>query len=144
MPVIDANVRDTPATTRRLLYVAAAFNLAAVPIIVVGARYAPALLGLDPTSARQRLYVDLFAWLIACFGFAYGLAARDLPRFWPLVALGALAKAGVVVLAFAYFLTGHASVLVALLATGDAVFTGAFVQALRRSELVNRRRGVAP
>jgi hypothetical protein len=121
----------SPAT-RRLLYLAAAFNAAAVPILLGCARLAPQVLGLDPMSPSQAMYVDLAAWLIACFGLGYGLAGTDLVRFWPFVALGAFAKAGVVVVAFGYASSGQAGPLVALLASGDAVFAVLFVRLLQR------------
>ena len=59
------------------------------------------------------------------------LAAVDLARFWPYIALGALCKAGVAVLAGAYFVTGNAGPLVMLLAAGDAVFALFFIRVLR-------------
>lgn len=132
MPVAAA-VQVAPASraTRRLLYVAAGFNAGAVPILLGCTRFAPGVLGLEPMAAGQTLFVDLAAWLIACFGLAYALAARDFRRFWPYVALGALAKAGVVGVVFGHVAVGHAGPLVALLASGDAVFAVLFVRLLR-------------
>lgn len=135
IPFGYGELRPASAGAQRLLLLAAAFNLAAVPIVVLGTRYAPALLGVDPTSASQRLYIDLFAWVIGCFGLGYGLAARDLSHHWPIVALGAFTKAGVVVVAFAYFFAGAAALPVVLLATGDALFAIAFVRLLARHAL---------
>jgi len=43
--------------------------------------------------------VDLFAWLVLAFGLGYALGGRDLPRFWPYIAMGSLGKAGVAALA---------------------------------------------
>lgn len=115
----------------RLLWLAAGYNFVAAPVVVIAVRQAPSLLGVDATSSSQQLYVDLFAWLVACFGVGYALAARDLARWWPAVALGVAGKAGVAVLALAYWAAGHAGLVVALLAAGDAGFAIAFVAILR-------------
>ena len=126
------------AGTRPLLYAAAAFNLGAVLILVPCVRLAPQVLGLDAMSASQRLYADLAAWLIACFGLGYALAGVDFRRFWPCVALGTVGKVGVVVLAAAYVASGAAGPVVAALASGDAIFAVLFVRLLHRHGLVAR------
>lgn len=125
--------RMSPATAgpRVFLYFAGAFNLGAALILVLLARFAPQLLGLDPPSASQLLYVDLFALLVAGFGIGYVLGGVDLPRFWPFIALGALCKAGVAALALLYFATGNTGALVLMLAAGDAAFAVLFVRLLR-------------
>jgi hypothetical protein len=125
-----------PATGggRALLYVAGAFNFGAALILVVLARFAPQLLGVDAPSASQLLYVDLSALIVAGFGIGYVLGGRDLSRFWPFISLGALCKVGVAVLAAVYFMSGNAGPLVMLLATGDAVFAVLFVRLLRASQ----------
>ena len=125
--------RMDPATagSRAFLFVAGAFNLGAALILVLLARLAPQVLGVDPPSASQLLYVDLFALLVAGFGIGYVLGGVDLPRFWPFIALGALCKAGVAALALVYFVTGNTGTLVLALAAGDAVFAVLFVRLLR-------------
>lgn len=122
-----------PATrgNRIFLYVAGLFNLVVGLMIVVLARSAPDWLGLEVTSTSQLLYVDLFAVVIIGFGAGYALGGRDLARFWPFVALGALAKAAVVLVVFPYVLSGHASPLTAVLASGDAIYVLMFVRLLR-------------
>lgn len=132
---MDATRERTGATgdaASRWLWFAAVYNFAAVPVVVLAVRYAPEVLGVDPTTASQRLYVDLVAWLVACFGAGYALAARDLARYWPCVALGVAGKAGVAALALSYWAGGHAGPLVAALAAGDAAFAVMFVAILRR------------
>ena len=124
----------TPATggSKAFLYVAGAFNFGAALILLLLARLAPQLLGVDAPSPSQLMYVDLSAWLVVGFGIGYVLGGVDLPRFWPFIALGAVGKAGVAILALVYFAAGHTGPLVLLLAAGDAVFAVLFVRLLRR------------
>jgi hypothetical protein len=122
-----------PATggQRAFFYVAAVFNLVASAVLVLLARTAPHLLGLAPPDVSQLFYVDLFAWLVLAFGLGYALGGRDLPRFWPYVAMGSLGKAGVAALALAYFVAGGTGPLVMALASCDAIFAILFVRILR-------------
>lgn len=122
-----------PATggQRTFFYVAAIFNLVAAAVLVLLARTAPHLLGLSPPDVSQLFYVDLFAWLVLAFGLGYALGGRDLPRFWPYIAMGSLGKAGVAALALAYFVAGGTGPLVMALASGDAIFAILFARILR-------------
>ena len=124
-------MRPATVAQRRFLFVAAAFNVVAAALVVLLARAAPQWLGVDPMSGSQLFYVDLFAWVVITFGFAYALGGHDLQRFWPCIAMGTLGKAGVAALALAYFLADRTGPLVMLLATGDAIFAVAFVHIMR-------------
>jgi hypothetical protein len=126
-----------PATDgqRALLQFAGAFNVAAAAILVLLARARPAWLGVEPLAGSQLLYVDLFAWLVVCFGLGYALGGRNLPRFWPYVAMGVVGKAGVAALALVYFATGRTGPLVMALATGDAIFAVLFTRVLRAQSI---------
>lgn len=117
--------------SRAFLYFAGAFNFGAALILVVLARLAPQLLGVDPLSGSQLMYVDLFALLVVGFGIGYTLGGVDLARFWPFISLGVVGKGGVAAIALVYFVTGNTGPLVILLATGDAVFAVLFVRLLR-------------
>jgi len=63
----------TPATggSKAFLYVAGAFNFGAALILLLLARLAPQLLGVDAPSPSQLMYVDLSAWLVVGFGIGY-------------------------------------------------------------------------
>ena len=124
-------MRQATGGSRTFLYVAGAYNFGAALILVLLARLAPQLLGVDALHASQLLYVDLSALLVTGFGIGYVLGGVDLARFWPFISLGALCKAGVAALAVVYFLAGNAGPLVMLLAAGDAVFAVLFVLVLR-------------
>ena len=126
-------MRMKPATggDRTFLYAAGAFNFAAALILVVLARLAPQLLGVDPLSSSQLIFVDLAALLVVGFGIGYTLGGVDLVRFWPFISLGVVGKAGVAAIALVYFVTGNTGLLVVLLASCDAVFAILFVRLLR-------------
>ena len=126
-------MRMKPATGghRTFLYAAGAFNFAAALILVVLARLAPQLLGVDPLSSSQLIFVDLAALLVVGFGIGYTLGGVDLARFWPFISLGVVGKAGVAAIALVYFVTSNTGLLVVLLASGDAVFAILFVRLLR-------------
>ena len=126
-----ASLRPATGGNRTFLYAAGAFNFAAALILVVLARLAPQLLGVDPLSSSQLMYVDLFALLVIGFGIGYTLGGVDLARFWPFVSLGVVGKAGVAAIALVYFVTGNTGLLVVVLATGDALFAVLFVRLLR-------------
>lgn len=125
------SMRPAAGGNRTFLYAAGAFNFAAALMLVVLARLAPQLLGVDPPSGSQLMYVDLFALLVIGFGIGYALGGLDLARFWPFLSLGAVVKAGVAAIALVYFVTGNTGLLVFVLATGDAVFAVLFVRLLR-------------
>jgi hypothetical protein len=126
-----ARMRPATGGDRTFLFVAGAFNFTAALILVVLARLAPQLLGVDPLSSSQLMYVDLAALLVVGFGIGYVLGGVDLARFWPFISLGVVGKAGVAAIALVYFVTGNTGLLVVLLASGDAVFAVLFVRLLR-------------
>jgi hypothetical protein len=117
--------------SKNFLYFAGVFNFVAALILVVLARLAPDVIGLDPVTRSQMLFVDLSAWLVVGFGIGYVLGGFDLARFWPFIALGAVGKAGVVLLVTPYFLLGATGPLIALLVVGDGIFAFLFVRLLR-------------
>jgi hypothetical protein len=126
-----AHMKPATGGNRTFLYAAGAFNFAAALLLVVLARLAPQLLGVDPLSSSQLMYVDLAALLVVGFGIGYVLGGVDLARFWPFISLGVVGKAGVAAIALVYFVTGNTGLLVVLLASGDAVFAVLFVRLLR-------------
>jgi len=133
LTMFNSSWKMAPAdpASKKLLYLAAAFNLLAGLLVLLFVHQAPALVGLQISDASQLMYVDLVAWLVTCFGLGYALGGYDLQRFWPFIAMGALGKLGVVALVIGYFACGHAGLLVALLSLGDLLFAILFVRLLR-------------
>lgn len=136
LPAFD--IDDAGRGGRRLMYVAAAFNFGAALTLPLLARHAPQVLALDPMTASQLVFVDLFAALVAAFGIGYALGGIDLARFWPLVALGVVGKGFVVVVAGGWYFAGALGTLPALLAVGDGVFAALF-HSLLRSRMRERK-----
>jgi hypothetical protein len=121
--------------SKLFLYAAGGFNVFAALSLLVLSRLAPGLLGLDPMSLSQFIYVDLFSAAVLAFAVGYALAGCDLPRFWPLVAMGTMIKAMVALIAWTYFVLDATGALPALLASGDALFAVFFYRLLRAHAL---------
>jgi len=125
-------MRPADEAGRRMLYVAGAFNFIAGLGVAALVRIAPGLIGLTPPAPSQLMFIDLFIGLVVSFGVGYTLAARDLTRFWPYVALGAPAKAIVVMVTFVHFAFGDIGPLFPALVCGDAIFAVLFYRVLAR------------
>lgn len=125
-------MRPVDRAGRIMLYGAGAFNFIAAGVVEAIVRLAPGWIGLVPPVPSQMLFIDLVIGMILVFGFAYALAARDLTRYWPCVALGLAGKTVFVSLIFAYFAVGRIGFLLALLVSADLVFAILFHQLLNR------------
>ena len=110
---------------RRLFFLAAALNnLIIGAMMLIGADAAAAQIGVSGPGAGYS--VGFGGLLVAVFGVAYALVAyRPLPNR-NLVAIGALGKAGAVVLASWHAMHNHIPQSVYLLAMGDLVFVAIF------------------
>jgi hypothetical protein len=105
---------------RLTLWASCPFNLAAAYLLAFPASAAGRFVGLP--EAVPPLYAALTAFLVALFGFAYGwLGSRPSPDR-PLVAVSAIGKIGVFVVASLLWNTGDVSTSVLALAGGDLVF----------------------
>jgi hypothetical protein len=126
-----------PATpgTQRMLAIAALFNFFAAGVIVFLSRIAPQMIGLEAPSASQQMFVDLTAASVFCFGLGYGLGGRNLPIFWPFVALGILGKSAFVLIVAVNFFAGATGWLPLALVMCDAAFAVLFFQALNAHSL---------
>ena len=125
-------VRQADRAGRAMLYIAGCFNFSAAAIVMLIVRFAPDLIGLVQPVSGQMLFIDLVIGLIVIFGIGYMLAAHDLSRFWPCVALGIAGKSLFVVLIFSYFALGLIGTVLAVLVCGDLVFTVLFHRLLER------------
>lgn len=105
---------------------AALFNLAvAVPMLVM-----PQLVAviLGDASLNHPPLTQLLAWMILTFGVSYWLVARDPMRNRTIVAIGAMGKLGVVVIAWIGFASGSAPLLLALLTVADLLWAIGFLR----------------
>ena len=114
---------------RRLLWAAAAFNafgacVLAVPQLAVGA-----WAGLP--SDVPLLYRAIVASFVLLFGGAYAWLAGAKPIDRPMVAFGAIGKAGVFALSVALYLASAATARTVLLVGGDLAFAALFAVWLR-------------
>jgi len=86
-------------------------------------------------------------WLIAVMGLGYLLAAPNPFKYWPVVAMGFIAKAGAFAATFAAYLNGQASTAsLTTSAANDLIWLAPFGWILwaARSAAVDRRRTAAP
>jgi hypothetical protein len=118
---------------RGLFGLAAFANLAVAGLFLFAKAPLVALLGLDPITGTNLVFVNLAAILIAAFGYSYARIAADPARFRLLIHLGAAGKlAAVVVAAIGAAENPHAIRLAALI-SGDAIFAALFLDYLRRT-----------
>jgi hypothetical protein len=85
-----------------------------------------------PVSAPENLAIpDLFAILVASFGFGYFWLSRDLLANVPIAKLGILGKTLVFVLCAGLFAKGQIGWSFMLVGCGDLAFAALFLHALR-------------
>jgi hypothetical protein len=116
------------AAIRPALWLGAAFNSVVALSLLV-----PAAFGLAPPPAGAEFNTWILAWFVALFGAAYAWMARQpaVPR--PLVALAAVGKAGVFVIALACMARGIIGAPAFAVAVGDLLFALGFLAWLRAS-----------
>ena len=88
------------------------------------------LLGVSPIPSEP-LFVHLFAWLVIVFGVGYFWASRNPAGNIPIIKLGLLGKASVVLVCLAAVLMGTVSWRLLILASADLVYAILFWQALQ-------------
>jgi len=118
----------SPAYTRALFRSAAVFNWLAFCLLAPWFGIAP-VLGLQ--GATTGLY-DLVALLaIAGFGWGYWLAGTDPHAHKGIILLGAVLKLGVVAIFWTHVLLGNTPWSMAALVSGDLIYAGLFLHALK-------------
>jgi hypothetical protein len=88
------------------------------------------LLDVSPVPTES-LFVHLFAWLVIVFGVGYYWISRDPPGHVPIIKLGMLGKASVVLVCLAAVVTGTASWQLMILASADLAYAILFWRAMR-------------
>lgn len=120
------------ALFRRLLWVAALFNLFAAGLLGFPASKLGQLAGLPATVPLA--YRAIVAVFVLLFGACYAwLAAQPEPNR-PMVAFGAIGKVSVVALVIVLWLASEASSTSLAVVAGDAVFAALFAWWLARSK----------
>ena len=114
---------------RRILWIAAAFNLGGAVLFAFPASPLGQLVGL-PVPVPG-IYCAILAFLVALFGASYVWLARQPAIDRPMVALFAVGKAGVFALVAVFWITGGVPGLAVLVASGDLVFAVLFARWLR-------------
>lgn len=107
------------ALIRGSLWISFAFNLLAAYLFAVPDSPLGVLLGLP--APAPALYRALAAYLVALFGVCYGWLAVQEDPHQPLLAVGAVGKAGVFVIAAALWLAGSVGAAIVGLASGDLI-----------------------
>jgi hypothetical protein len=118
---------------RGLFGLAALANLAVAVAFLFAKSSVVALLGLEPITGTNQVFVNLAAVLIAAFGYGYARIAADPMGFRPLIHLGAAGKLAAVAVATIGALQNPHAVRLAILIGGDAVFAALFLDYLRRT-----------
>lgn len=116
---------DKDVFMRRVLWVAAAFNLGAAFVLAFPASWIGQLAGL-PVPVPP-IYTTLLAFFVILFGGAYAWLACQPSIDRPLVALAVFGKTGVFIVVLGFWLFGAAPDRGLLAACGDLVFAAIFV-----------------
>lgn len=117
----------TLAQTKALFYSAALFNWGAVLILALLAH----ALGLEPPL--QSLFGQITLGAIFVFGCGYWLVGMAPTAYRGIVALGVLGKLAVVAIVWANWLAGSTTPQMALLVSGDVIYSLLFLRFLQRS-----------
>ena len=110
---------------RAFFAVAAAFNFAAgLPLLFVPAEMVGTL---GIAVADDLMFHRLTGLLVACFGGVYALIASDPTHYRPMVWLGVIGKAGVVLLFTEAWLAGRIPFAAYAISLGDLAFAVGFL-----------------
>jgi hypothetical protein len=89
------------------------------------------LLGLEPVTVSDKVFVDLFAVLVIAFGVGYWKASIDFQQYRLFALWGAWAKLAVVAVVFWHFINGHIGWPLLALSGGDLFYALVFLALLR-------------
>jgi apolipoprotein N-acyltransferase len=125
----------TENATRTLFLTAAIFNWAAGLALVFNAPLLFSLFSISPAPAEP-LFLQLFSWLVIVFGVGYYWVSRDPAANVPIIKLGILGKASVVLVSLACVLTSVVSWQIMLLTSVDLLYAILFWRALKTARPV--------
>lgn len=110
----------TPTTGRNLFGSAAIFNaLAGLPILLAG-RQISVLFGMPPPQSL--LFTQIAGMAVLLFGYGYWLEARSPRENRSVVAIGAIGKVGIFLLAAGHVVAGTVNWVFPALATVDLIY----------------------
>jgi len=119
-----------PGSTRALFLTGAVFNWLVGLALLYDAALVFDLFRVTP-APTESLFVQLFAWLVIVFGVGYFWVSQDPSGNVPIIKLGMLGKASVVLVCLAAVLMGTVSWQMMILASVDGVYALLFFTALR-------------
>ncbi len=111
---------------RAMFFSAAIFNWVVGVSLMFDSSGLAASMGIE-AMRYDALYSPVLGWLVIAFGLLYFAVSRDLAQNRTIVWVGALGKAGTVVLTWAAWLRGEAPVSLAMLVAVDVIYTLLFV-----------------
>jgi hypothetical protein len=120
----------TPKSTRAMFLTGALFNWLVGLALLYDAALVFDLFRVTPVPTES-LFVQLFAWLVVVFGVGYFWVSQDPSGNVPIIKLGMLGKASVVLVCLAAVLMGTVSWQLMILASVDGVYAVLFFSALR-------------
>ena len=127
----------TDRSIRTLFFTAALFNWLVGLVLHLDAKLLFGLFGVTPIPT-ETLFVQLFAWLVIVFGVGYLWVSRDPVANLPLIKLGALGKASVVLVCLASVVTGVVSWQLMILASADLVYGILFAVTLKNLDSIGQ------
>ena len=119
-----------PGSTRALFLTGAVFNWLVGLALLYDAALVFDLFRVTP-APTESLFVPLFAWLVIVFGVGYFWVSQDPSGNVPIIKLGMLGKASVLLVCLAAALMGAVSWQMMILASVDGVYAVLFFSALR-------------
>jgi hypothetical protein len=116
---------------RNLFISAALFNAVIGVGLILAMPLIEQLLGLEPVTVSDKVFVDLFAVLVIAFGVGYWKASIDFQQYRLFALWGAWAKLAVVAVVFWHFINGHIGWPLLALSGGDLFYALVFLALLR-------------
>jgi len=129
---VGYHLRSMSTYAHLLFGIAGVANLVvAASLLFLRSQIGP-LLGLDPVSGTNLVFLYISASFIAVFGYVYLRIAQDPGRYRPFIQLGAIGKLLAVAATAWPWLTGEIGWQLPLVISGDLVFAALFIDFLRR------------